>query len=223
MINIFCCFFSYPFFCCFFSKMFLLLFFFTNLFVVVIFSRSRNCSSTRQHGSGGHDPRARTCTHTQRSHMRKSHTRTHWYTTGNTCIFSNGGVVGVFEIYHNTLFQHDVLVRSESFHTPELGNIFCLFFFYRLQKTSLKTQTCSAPTPTPTPTPSSTPTHTQSHSYANSNSNSNRKIQVYRGVLRSDGRAVAVKVQRPGLAQEVTKDLYVLKRAVGVYQNLSER
>ncbi|CAM9689764.1 unnamed protein product [Scytosiphon promiscuus] len=47
--------------------------------------------------------------------------------------------------------------------------------------------------------------------------------QVYRGVLRSDGRAVAVKVQRPGLVQEVTKDLYVLKRAVGVYQNLSER
>eukprot|EP00903_Cladosiphon_okamuranus_P007787 g7536.t1 len=47
--------------------------------------------------------------------------------------------------------------------------------------------------------------------------------QVYRGVLRSNGQAVAVKVQRPGLVQEVTKDLYVLKRAVAVYQNLSER
>ncbi|CAB1109481.1 unnamed protein product [Ectocarpus sp. CCAP 1310/34] len=47
--------------------------------------------------------------------------------------------------------------------------------------------------------------------------------QVYRGVLRSDGRAVAIKIQRPGLVQEVTKDLYVLKRAVGVYQNLSNR
>lgn len=34
---------------------------------------------------------------------------------------------------------------------------------------------------------------------------------------------MAVKIQRPGLVQEVTKDLYVLKRAVAVYQNLSER
>lgn len=48
-------------------------------------------------------------------------------------------------------------------------------------------------------------------------------VQVYKGVLRSDGRVVAVKIQRPGLVQEVTKDLYVLKRAVGVYQNLSDR
>lgn len=47
--------------------------------------------------------------------------------------------------------------------------------------------------------------------------------QVYRGVLKSDGRAVAIKIQRPGLVQAVTKDLYVLKRAVGVYQKLSDR
>ncbi|CAN0148454.1 unnamed protein product, partial [Ascophyllum nodosum] len=47
--------------------------------------------------------------------------------------------------------------------------------------------------------------------------------QVYRGVLRDGGHAVAVKIQRPGLVQEVTKDLYVLKRAVAVYQNLSKR
>lgn len=48
-------------------------------------------------------------------------------------------------------------------------------------------------------------------------------LQVYRGVLKSDGRAVAIKIQRPGLVQAVTKDLYVLKRAVGVYQKLSDR
>ena len=46
---------------------------------------------------------------------------------------------------------------------------------------------------------------------------------MYRGVLKSDGRAVAIKIQRPGLVQAVTKDLYVLKRAVGVYQKLSDR
>lgn len=51
----------------------------------------------------------------------------------------------------------------------------------------------------------------------------NVTLKVYKAKLRADGREVAVKIQRPGLVQEVTKDLYVLKRAVGVYQRLSER
>lgn len=57
--------------------------------------------------------------------------------------------------------------------------------------------------------------HEMHESYSN--------LQVYKGVLRSDGSTVAVKIQRPGLVQEVTKDLYVLKRAVGVYQRISDR
>eukprot|EP00611_Tribonema_gayanum_P021307 TRINITY_DN4064_c0_g1_i4.p1 TRINITY_DN4064_c0_g1~~TRINITY_DN4064_c0_g1_i4.p1 ORF type:complete len:723 (+),score=280.48 TRINITY_DN4064_c0_g1_i4:457-2625(+) len=47
--------------------------------------------------------------------------------------------------------------------------------------------------------------------------------QVYRAVLRSNGEAVAVKIQRPGLLPIVTRDLYVMKRAVETYQGLSER
>jgi predicted unusual protein kinase regulating ubiquinone biosynthesis (AarF/ABC1/UbiB family) len=41
---------------------------------------------------------------------------------------------------------------------------------------------------------------------------------VYRAVLRSTGEAVAVKVQRPALLPIVTRDLYVMKRAVAVRQ-----
>ena len=35
--------------------------------------------------------------------------------------------------------------------------------------------------------------------------------QVYRGVLRSTGEAVAVKVQRPGVATSIALDVYVLR------------
>lgn len=47
--------------------------------------------------------------------------------------------------------------------------------------------------------------------------------QVYRATLASSGREVAVKVQRPGVLERVSKDLYVLRRAAEVYQNLMER
>jgi len=47
--------------------------------------------------------------------------------------------------------------------------------------------------------------------------------QVYRGVLREGGRRVAVKVQRPGILDTVSKDLYVLRRASEVYQGLMDR
>lgn len=47
--------------------------------------------------------------------------------------------------------------------------------------------------------------------------------QVYKGTLRETGEQVAIKVQRPGVLETVSKDLYVLRRAAEVYQNLMER
>jgi aarF domain-containing kinase len=35
--------------------------------------------------------------------------------------------------------------------------------------------------------------------------------QVYKGRLRSTGEVVAVKVQRPGVLEEISRDLYVLR------------
>jgi predicted unusual protein kinase regulating ubiquinone biosynthesis (AarF/ABC1/UbiB family) len=42
--------------------------------------------------------------------------------------------------------------------------------------------------------------------------------QVYRGVLASDGRAVAVKVQRPGVARGIAIDLLLLRFAAPLLQ-----
>eukprot|EP00403_Amphidinium_massartii_P020491 CAMPEP_0178400598 /NCGR_PEP_ID=MMETSP0689_2-20121128/15872_1 /TAXON_ID=160604 /ORGANISM="Amphidinium massartii, Strain CS-259" /LENGTH=889 /DNA_ID=CAMNT_0020021399 /DNA_START=21 /DNA_END=2690 /DNA_ORIENTATION=+ len=47
--------------------------------------------------------------------------------------------------------------------------------------------------------------------------------QVYRAVLRETGEEVAVKVQRPGALQTVSKDLYVLRRLADVVQPLIKR
>jgi len=47
--------------------------------------------------------------------------------------------------------------------------------------------------------------------------------QVYRAVIRETGQTVAIKVQRPGVQELVSKDLYVLRRAAEVYQGLVER
>lgn len=47
--------------------------------------------------------------------------------------------------------------------------------------------------------------------------------QVYRAVLRETGEEVAVKVQRPQALETISKDLYVLKRAVGVYEQIVRR
>jgi aarF domain-containing kinase len=47
--------------------------------------------------------------------------------------------------------------------------------------------------------------------------------QVYRARLRETGEYVAVKVQRPGVQQLVSKDLYVLRRAAEIYQGLVTR
>jgi len=47
--------------------------------------------------------------------------------------------------------------------------------------------------------------------------------QVYRATLRETGEEVAVKVQRPKVLSAVSKDLYVLRRAAEVYQNLMKR
>eukprot|EP01039_Chlorochromonas_danica_P002685 gene2685-2934_t len=47
--------------------------------------------------------------------------------------------------------------------------------------------------------------------------------QVYKAKLVSNGEWVAVKVQRPGVLEVVSKDLYVLRRAAEVYQGLMER
>ncbi|GMI40129.1 hypothetical protein TrCOL_g12991 [Triparma columacea] len=46
--------------------------------------------------------------------------------------------------------------------------------------------------------------------------------QVYKAVT-LDGRTVAVKVQRPNVLSQVSKDLYVLRRAAEVYQGLIDR
>jgi len=47
--------------------------------------------------------------------------------------------------------------------------------------------------------------------------------QVYRARLRATGEEVAVKVQRPGALATISKDLYVLRRAVGVYEQIIRR
>eukprot|EP00775_Hariotina_reticulata_P011760 gene11760-11906_t len=47
--------------------------------------------------------------------------------------------------------------------------------------------------------------------------------QVYRARLRSTGQEVAVKVQRPGALSTISKDLYVMRRGVGVYEQLVKR
>jgi len=47
--------------------------------------------------------------------------------------------------------------------------------------------------------------------------------QVYRARLRDEGTEVAVKVQRPEALTLCSKDMYVLQRAVGVYQNVMKR
>lgn len=47
--------------------------------------------------------------------------------------------------------------------------------------------------------------------------------QVYKAKLVSTGEYVAVKVQRPGVQELVSKDLYVLRRAAEVYQGLIDR
>jgi len=46
--------------------------------------------------------------------------------------------------------------------------------------------------------------------------------QVYRGRLRETGVEVAVKVQRPGALLQVSKDLYVLRKAAGVVNQLAQ-
>lgn len=47
--------------------------------------------------------------------------------------------------------------------------------------------------------------------------------QVYRGRLRENGIEVAIKVQRPEALTLCSKDMYVLQRAVGVYQGVMQR
>jgi hypothetical protein len=41
--------------------------------------------------------------------------------------------------------------------------------------------------------------------------------------VRATGQAVAVKVQRPGALSTISKDLYVMRRGVGVYEQLVKR
>ena len=40
-----------------------------------------------------------------------------------------------------------------------------------------------------------------------------RHLQVYKGRLRSNGKAVAVKVQRPGVREQIALDIYILRAA----------
>lgn len=47
--------------------------------------------------------------------------------------------------------------------------------------------------------------------------------QVYRARVRATGQEVAVKVQRPNALATISKDLYVVRRAVGVYERIVRR
>jgi hypothetical protein len=47
--------------------------------------------------------------------------------------------------------------------------------------------------------------------------------QVYFARVRATGQPVAVKVQRPGALSTISKDLYVMRRGVGVYEQLVKR
>ena len=40
--------------------------------------------------------------------------------------------------------------------------------------------------------------------------------QVYKGILRSTGESVAVKVQRPGIGDHIAVDMLLLRRLMGV-------
>lgn len=44
--------------------------------------------------------------------------------------------------------------------------------------------------------------------------------QVYKGKLRATGETVAVKVQRPGVLEEISRDLYVLRILAAAAMNL---
>jgi predicted unusual protein kinase regulating ubiquinone biosynthesis (AarF/ABC1/UbiB family) len=48
-------------------------------------------------------------------------------------------------------------------------------------------------------------------------------VQVYYARVRATGQPVAVKVQRPGALSTISKDLYVMRRGVGVYEQLVKR
>jgi aarF domain-containing kinase len=50
-----------------------------------------------------------------------------------------------------------------------------------------------------------------------------RTSQVYRARVRATGQEVAVKVQRPGALSTISKDLYVMRRGVGVYEAVIRR
>lgn len=47
--------------------------------------------------------------------------------------------------------------------------------------------------------------------------------QVYKAKLRSNGELVAIKVQRPRALETISRDLYVMQRAVVVYQKIVDR
>lgn len=50
-----------------------------------------------------------------------------------------------------------------------------------------------------------------------------RCMQVYRARVRATGQEVAVKVQRPAALATISKDMYVMRRAVGVYERIVRR
>lgn len=48
-------------------------------------------------------------------------------------------------------------------------------------------------------------------------------VQVYRARIAATGQEVAVKVQRPAALATISKDMYVLRRGVGVYERIVRR
>lgn len=43
--------------------------------------------------------------------------------------------------------------------------------------------------------------------------------QVYKGRLRSNGKAVAVKVQRPGVREQIALDVYILRYGLSILRS----
>ncbi|GIL78183.1 hypothetical protein Vretifemale_7622 [Volvox reticuliferus] len=66
-------------------------------------------------------------------------------------------------------------------------------------------------------------THIYTHIHTHTHTRILTYVQVYRARLRLTGEEVAVKVQRPQALATISKDLYVMRRAVGVYEKLVKR
>lgn len=101
-------------------------------------------------------------------------------------------------------------------------------------RTHSPTSQCSSRRPSQWRCPTSVPVAFDSHSMCHMPSHRRFDVQfyllcctvvqqVYYARVRATGQPVAVKVQRPGALSTISKDLYVMRRGVGVYEQLVKR